>query len=212
MGELVEGTVESIVPGGQGLVRAEGGVILARGGLPGERVDVEIVRAQRGVRHGVVLRVIEPSSARVTPDCAIHGARPGSCGGCDLLDLAPQAAGAVREHIVDDALRRVGKLDRALIAAARRPIVAPALAPESGAEPARGRRRARLVIAGGRPTFSSAASHERVPVASCPALHPLLDAALTLVASAGLREGAEVKLACDDRGRGGGGGQWRRRG
>lgn len=205
MGDVVEGTVESIVPGGSALVRDPGGVILARGGLPGERVQIEVRRAQRGVRHGVVLRVLEPSPARTVADCRLHGITPGRCGGCDLLDLAPDAARTVREHIVDDALVRVGRLDRSLVREARRPIVAPPFASRDGgdaSDPGDGRRRrARFVIHRGAPTFSSAESHERVRVETCLALHPLLDEVLPRLADARLADGVAVRLAADDRGR-----------
>lgn len=204
MGDVVEGTVEAIVPGGRALVRDPGGVVLARGGLPGERVQIEVRRSQRGVRHGVVLRVLEASPSRVRPDCSLHGLDAGHCGGCDLLDLAPTAARAVREHIISDALVRVGRLERALVAEVLRPIVAAPLAssagPDASAHP-EARRRARFIIHRGAPTFSSAESHERVPVERCPALHPLLSEALPLLRDARLAEGVGVRVACDDRGR-----------
>ena len=164
------------------------GVVFARGGLPGERVEIEVRRAQKGVRHGVVLRVLEASPDRVTPDCALHP----RCGGCDLLDLAPAAALAVRSGIVREALVRVGKIERDVVERALRPIRAPG--PGDDAR----RRRVRVVIAAGRPTFSAPESHARVAVERCPALHPALDAALARLAGVALPDGTEVRLACDD--------------
>lgn len=199
--EVVEGVVEAIVPGGRGLLRHGGGVVFARGALPGERVEVGVHRAQGGVRHGVVLRVLEPSPHRIEPDCPQHGLVPGTCGGCDLLALAPDAGHGVREHIVDDALLRVGRLPRDLVARARRPIATPSHPRDPHGPRDALRRRVRVVMAGGKPSFSSAESHARALVDRCPALHPTLDAALALLPHTGLEDGTAVRLACDDRGR-----------
>lgn len=186
----VEGVVSAIVPGGQALIRDSDGIVLARGGLPGERVEVEVRRTQRRVRHGIVVRVIEASPARVTVDCARHP----RCGGCDLLDLAPDAANAVRLTIVRDALLRIGKLGRELVDQTLQPLLT--AGPSDDAR----RRRARFVIVNGCATLSAPESHERVPVERCPALHPHLEAALARIPEARLAERVGLRLAVDDRG------------
>jgi tRNA/tmRNA/rRNA uracil-C5-methylase (TrmA/RlmC/RlmD family) len=192
--DVVTGRVEAVAPGGRGLVREQGGVIFARGGLPGDVVEIRVTRAQRGVRHGEVLRVLEPSPDRVVPDCPLHGVASGTCGGCDLLSLSVDAARRAREHIVDDVLRRVARFEPDVIARVRAPLVS--AGPTDDAR----RRRARLTMHGGRPTFSSAESHDRVVVERCPALHPVLEAAVRRLASARLGDGVSVRVACDDRG------------
>lgn len=191
------GTVDALAPGGRALIRDAGAVLFARGALPGERVEVAVERTARGVRHGVVLRVLERSPQRVEPDCPAHGTTPGTCGGCDLLHCAPAAARALRERIVDDVLVRVGRLAPDLVAQIRRPLTAPS----AGDDPLEAlRRRVRVVIRDKKPTFSSPESHARVHVERCAALHPVLNEGLARLADAGLADGTEVRLACDDRG------------
>ncbi|OGQ17862.1 MAG: hypothetical protein A2138_06655 [Deltaproteobacteria bacterium RBG_16_71_12] len=181
--------VERIAPGGRALLRAPGGVVFARGGLPGERVRVRIERAARGVRHGVVVEVLEPSADRVAPDCALHP----RCGGCDLLDLAETARAAVKLDIVRDALARIGKLDQPTVERALRPMRS--LGPGDDGT----RRRASVVLSGGHATFSAPDSHERVPIDRCPALHPTLERGLAALAAARGPDGLRAHLACDDR-------------
>lgn len=181
--------MERIAPGGRALLRTPEGVVFARGGLPGERVRVRIERAARGVRHGVVVDVLEPSSERVTPDCGLHPC----CGGCDLLDLAASGRARVKVELVRDALTRVGKVPGPTLEQALQPLRAPG-AGDDGA-----RRRASLVMHQGAPTFSVADGHERVAVERCPALHPTLQGALATLARSGLPQGLRVQLACDDR-------------
>lgn len=194
--DRIEGVVSAIVPGGQALIRDDKGVVLARGGLPGERVVVDVRRVQRRVRHGVVVKVLEPSPHRVSGanlDCALHP----RCGGCDLLDLAPAAAVEARVGIVKDALQRVGHLAPDVVERALAPLVTPSTDAER--DDAR-RRRARFIVLGGKPTFSAAESHDRVPIETCPALHPALSAALALVPNARLADRMGLRLAVDDQG------------
>src|SRR5690606_36716588 len=104
---VVEGTVERMVPGGLGLLRDEEGIVLARGGLVGERGRVEVASRRGGVRQGEVVHVFLRSPERVAPDCGVHP----RCGGCDLLDLSVQAQSDAKQQMVEDALRRIARLD-----------------------------------------------------------------------------------------------------
>lgn len=192
--DTIVGAVERIAPGGRALLRTPDGVVFARGGLPGERVRVRIERAARGVRHGVVLEVLDRSPDRVTPDCPLHP----RCGGCDLLDLAATASAQVKLDIVKDALLRVGKLDAATLERALLPLRAPPTGDGAQQKDAT-RRRATFVLRGGAPTFSAPDSHARVPIERCPALHPTLQGALPLLRAMRGPDGVRVQLACDER-------------
>ena len=186
---LVKGNVTSIVAGGKALLRDDEGVLFARGGLVGEQVEVEIERRSGGTRHGVVVRVIDPSPERVAPDCRLHP----RCGGCDLLDLSARAQHTAKFNIVRDALARIARLPEEQL---RR--LGPLLAPDDG----RGlRRRARLVIdQGSRPAFYARESHARLPIERCPALSKRLEEALRALAMHKLLEpGVPMQIACDER-------------
>ncbi len=77
----MEVNIEKYIYGGYGLARTEKGVVLVRGALPEEKVDIEIVRRKRDFSYAVVKKVLSPSSGRVEPACPYYG----SCGGCDLM-------------------------------------------------------------------------------------------------------------------------------
>ena len=63
----------------QGVGRAADGMaVFVPGALPGETVEIEIVRRANRYCEGRLLRVLEPSSARREPDCPYYG----RCGGC----------------------------------------------------------------------------------------------------------------------------------
>jgi|GEM_PF-292929 len=88
MKPCLELTVEKLVPGGLGLARHEGEVILLPEALPGETVMVELGERRKGVRRGRVVSVAKPSVWRTRPDCP-WAAR---CGGCDFQHVRPEAA------------------------------------------------------------------------------------------------------------------------
>jgi 23S rRNA (uracil1939-C5)-methyltransferase len=96
--------VEKLVFEGYGLARAaDGRVWFIEGALPDETVEVEPVRLAK--RHGFarLLNILTPSPDRRTPPCPVFG----SCGGCQILNLAPEAQARAKEGFVRDALRRL---------------------------------------------------------------------------------------------------------
>ncbi len=65
---LVDVTLETIVGGGQALGTLEDGrKLFAWGGLPGEKVRVQITKKKSKYAEGVITEVLEASSERVEP-------------------------------------------------------------------------------------------------------------------------------------------------
>lgn len=80
--------IEKLVPGGLGLARMDGEVILLPGVLPGEKVRAELRPKSEGVRRARVLEILEKSDLRREYDCPLAG----RCGGCDFIHVDPAAA------------------------------------------------------------------------------------------------------------------------
>jgi 23S rRNA (uracil1939-C5)-methyltransferase len=121
------GSVAALTHEGEGVVRG-GKTAFIAGALPGERVRFRRVRRHRQHDDGELLEVIEASDVRVTPQCAHFG----TCGGCALQHLAPQAQIEAKQSELRDNFERLARV-----------------APETWLEPLRGpvwgyRRRARL--------------------------------------------------------------------
>lgn len=65
---IVEAKLDTIVGGGQTLgTLASGKKLFTWGGLPGERVSVQITKKKANLAEGIVTEVLEPSPQRVTP-------------------------------------------------------------------------------------------------------------------------------------------------
>ena len=104
--------IEKLVAGGFGLGRLNGQVVLCEGGLPGESIDVEILSRRKGVTQGKILTVHEAAGSRVVPVCPMVG----RCGGCQLQHMAYDEQLTQKRLILEDTLRRIGKISDVTIA------------------------------------------------------------------------------------------------
>lgn len=129
--------VESIAAGGDGVGRVEGLAVFTPRTAPGELVEVAL--RQRGrMARGRLLRVLEPSPARVAPRCRHYdGDR---CGGCQLQHLTIEAQREAKQQIVQDAFTRI----------ARRPVAKPDIVPSPRAWEYRSRLTLAMRWSGGR--------------------------------------------------------------
>ena len=108
--------IEKLVAGGFGLGRLNRQVVLCNGGLPGETVRVEVLPRRKGVTQGNILEVVQPANSRVDPLCPVVG----RCGGCQLQHVHYEEQLVLKRSILEDTLRRIGKISDALIS----PVVA----------------------------------------------------------------------------------------
>ena len=98
-------TVESHSGDGQGIAHLpDGRVVFVRGALPGERVEAQLLKVGKTAAWARVLRVTEPSPARIPSDCP-HYPR---CGGCRYRHMTYEEECAAKLGKVNDALRRIG--------------------------------------------------------------------------------------------------------
>lgn len=102
------GRVEALNHEGWGVVRA-GKTVFVAGALPGEQVEYRVRRRQRSHDEAELLQVLEPSADRVEPPCAHFG----KCGGCSLQHLSPAAQRQVKDGMLRETLRRIGKVEPA---------------------------------------------------------------------------------------------------
>ena len=79
-----------------------GGRIYVDGGMPGEVVDLETDRLQRGFRYGKVVNIVQPSPQRIVPFCK----HCGTCGGCNWQYYNYEAQLYWKREILMNALRK----------------------------------------------------------------------------------------------------------
>ncbi len=103
----VEATIESLTHEGRGVARIEGKTVFIDDALAGETVEFIYTRKKRDFDEARLHRLIMPSEHRVEPACAHFGV----CGGCRLqhLDAAEQLR--LKENVLLDNLKRVGRVE-----------------------------------------------------------------------------------------------------
>jgi 23S rRNA (uracil1939-C5)-methyltransferase len=99
-------TIDAIAAGGDGVGRADGLAVFVPRTAPGDIAQVAYTTRGR-LGRGRLLQLLTPSPERVTPACPHYeGDR---CGGCQLQHLNAATQQRARQHMVQDALARIGK-------------------------------------------------------------------------------------------------------
>jgi 23S rRNA (uracil1939-C5)-methyltransferase len=102
-GEVLDVTVDSLAYGGAGVARRDGYVVFVEGGIPGDRVRARVTKAKRAYAQARAEAILEPSPERL-PEVAHHPGAP-----WQVLPYERQLE--VKADQVDEALRRIGRLD-----------------------------------------------------------------------------------------------------
>jgi 23S rRNA (uracil1939-C5)-methyltransferase len=111
-GEEIELSIDSLAHGGEGVGRlgdtpsgAHGGgyVVFVSGALPGDRVKAQVVKRKRSYAHARLVEIVEESPERIPPTAKHPGVA------WQVLPYERQLQ--IKAEQVEDALRRIGKLD-----------------------------------------------------------------------------------------------------
>ena len=104
-GDELELQIDSLALGGEGVARlGDGGyVVFVAGAIPGDRVRAVVHKRKRSYAHARAVEILEPSPERISPR-ADHPGVP-----WQVLPYARQLL--IKRAQVDDALRRIGRLD-----------------------------------------------------------------------------------------------------
>ena len=103
-GERLRLSIERPAAGGRMIARHEGAVVFVAGAIPGEIVDAEIEKVQRGTAWAIARDILEPSPDR------IEGAPDGACGGSVLAHISYDRQRSLKSEIIVDAFRRLGRM------------------------------------------------------------------------------------------------------
>src|ERR1700755_985924 len=102
-GDVLELTVDSLAHGGNGVARREGYVVFVAGAIPGDHVRAVVGKAKKAYAEARAVEIVTPSPDRV-PEFADHPGAPWQV-------LPYQRQLEVKAEQVEDALRRIGRLD-----------------------------------------------------------------------------------------------------
>ena len=107
MSEVVTLTLDRVAHQGVVVGRCEGKVLFVSGGLPGERVRVEVTERGRSFDRGHVVEVLTASPGRVQPPCPVAD----RCGGCDWQHASAETELDLKTAVVAEQLSRLAGIE-----------------------------------------------------------------------------------------------------
>lgn len=99
--------VIDIAEDGKGVGRVGDTVVFIDKAIPGDLVDLELIRKKKNFYEAKVSRLVAPSPHRVTPFCEHFGV----CGGCKWQHMRYSAQLNYKQKSVYEALTRIGKVN-----------------------------------------------------------------------------------------------------
>lgn len=103
-GDIVQATILEMGFEGKSVSKIDDYVIFSAKGVPGDRVELEILKTKSSYAEAKVLRILENSSLRVEPRCT----HISDCGGCRWQHVNYETQLKAKQKHVLDAMTRVG--------------------------------------------------------------------------------------------------------
>lgn len=174
--DIIELKIEDMSVDGEGIGKYEGMAFFVKDAIVGDRICARVTKLKKTYGYARVEEILEPSSDRCEPCCALHK----RCGGCQVQAMDYKAQLAFKEKKVRNNLIRLGGFSEAEIDTVMEPIV-------GMEEPYRYRNKAQFpigvdkegkIVAG----FYAARTHDIIPVTDCllgvPVNQKVLDAVI----------------------------------
>lgn len=99
--------IESCAAEGKALTHWNGIVVFVPFAVPGDIVDIRVIKKSKNYYEGRIERIVEPSKDRLEPFCEHFG----TCGGCKWQPLPYQLQLDAKRKQVEDQLVRIGHLE-----------------------------------------------------------------------------------------------------
>ncbi|GLQ31196.1 23S rRNA (uracil(1939)-C(5))-methyltransferase RlmD [Litoribrevibacter albus] len=106
--QFIEVDVDRLSYDGKGIARFNGRACFIPDALPGEKVKAQITAANNKRVEAKLIKVLEASTERVTPQCPVYE----ECGGCDLQHMSHQSQIAHKQTVVEQLLLRGTDLEQ----------------------------------------------------------------------------------------------------
>ena len=105
---IVEGfEITGVAAEGKSLGKWNDMVVFVDGGVPGDIVDLQIIKKRKRHAEGLIVKMVKPSEMRVEPFCRHFGV----CGGCKWQSIPYEKQLEYKQQQVEDQLVRIGHLD-----------------------------------------------------------------------------------------------------
>ncbi len=89
---------------GEGIGHIDGFTLFIDGAVPGDTIEVKIIKVKKNYGFGRLVTILKPSPDRVEPRCPIAK----QCGGCSLMHMDYKAQLLYKRQHIFDVLERIG--------------------------------------------------------------------------------------------------------
>ena len=166
IGEILEVSIEKIVPNGFGLAFAENLTVFVALAVKGDKLRIRIHQLKGKTAFAEIVEITKPSAQRIEATCDYFG----RCGGCDFQQMDYETQLEAKVAILRDCLSRIGKIDFK----AEIPII-----PGSKSYEYRARAAWHIDTRRRKIGYFQRNSHQVIDVETCPILTPELQKTLT---------------------------------
>lgn len=105
-GEEIKLTIETINHSGEGVGRYKGLAVFVPFTVPGEEAVVRITGLRKNFAYGTVVKLLSLSDRRTEPRCPAFD----TCGGSQFQHIDYQLQLELKQRLVEDSLKRIGKI------------------------------------------------------------------------------------------------------
>ncbi len=110
-GSQIQVEIERVAYKGKGVCRVDGMVLFVPGTLPGDNVEVRIIKKKKNYAEGIVVQRIKNSNQRTTPLCQ----HAGFCGGCTWQHATLDAQRSFKTEQVRDVMVHTAGLNPSVV-------------------------------------------------------------------------------------------------
>ena len=177
--EEIEVNIEKLSNLGFGIAKYDGLVIFVENACPGDKLKVKITKLNKNRANAQIVEIIEPSTHRIEPFCAMQKV----CGGCQLQFIDYDYQLQLKKEIVEDALKSIAGINIE--------VLAPIPSPENKhyrhkvQYPISQTKVSKRILAG----YYKPKSHEIVNIKHCPIQPEICDRIIEFIRSAAFNYG-----------------------
>ena len=99
--------IDKMAFGGMGIGHVDGFVVFVKGGVPGDRLAVQVYKKKKDYAEARIVDLITPSAHRVEAPCPYFG----YCGGCQWQHVKYDHQLAFKKAHVEESMRHIGALE-----------------------------------------------------------------------------------------------------
>ena len=98
--------VSGMAHDGRAIAKMDDKVIFFSGALPQEEVEISLEGKEKKIYFAKVESILKPHQERIQPRCRVFA----QCGGCAFQMASEKLEKALKEEVLENALRRIGKI------------------------------------------------------------------------------------------------------